>query len=106
MRLIDKHVRARQRCLDHTLEAERENTVRRVIAQEDTQTSFLLPGGRMDCTGQVDGAPSRDFCFGDPNPEGLGRVRDSLKLALFANSPRCNGASAAEGRPAVINVTA
>jgi hypothetical protein len=27
-------------------------------------------------------------------------------LALFANSPRCNGASAAEDRPAVIGVAA
>ena len=47
MRLVDKHVRARQRCLDRALEAERESAVRRVIAQKDAQTGFFLPGGRM-----------------------------------------------------------
>ena len=30
----------------------------------------------------------------------------SLFLALFANSLRCNGGSAADGRPAVIGATA
>ena len=43
MRLVDEHVRARQRCLDRALEAERESAVRRVIAQEDAQTRFPSP---------------------------------------------------------------
>src|SRR6516225_4268686 len=50
--VFDKHVGTRNCLLNRALERKCDGTISRVIAQEDAQTEFAPPGGRMHQPGR------------------------------------------------------